>query len=64
MREMLSALREHRFDILRYENKIAAAIMAVLLRLAVDRATAHLAPWARETERTIPFGYLRRISAS
>jgi len=40
------------------------AIMAVLLRLAVDRATAHLAPWARETEHTIPFGYLRRISAS
>ena len=33
MREMLSALREHRFDILRYENKIAAAIMAVLLVL-------------------------------
>lgn len=40
------------------------AIMAVLLRLAVDRATAHLAPWARETEHTIPFGYLRRLSAS
>ncbi len=40
------------------------AIMAVLLRLAVDRATAHLAPWARETEHTIPFGNLRRLSAS
>ena len=33
MRETLSALRERRFDILRYENKIAAAIMAVLLVL-------------------------------
>jgi putative hydroxymethylpyrimidine transport system permease protein len=39
------------------------AVMAVLLRLIVDRATANLAPWAKETEHTIPFRYLRRLSA-
>ncbi|MBS0259888.1 MAG: ABC transporter permease [Proteobacteria bacterium] len=39
------------------------AIMAVLLRLIVDRATANLAPWANETEHTIPFRSLRRLSA-
>ena len=39
------------------------AIMAVLLRLIVDRATANLAPWAKETEHTIPFRSLRRLSA-
>jgi putative hydroxymethylpyrimidine transport system permease protein len=39
------------------------AVMAVLLRLVVDRATANLAPWAKETEHFIPFKYLRRLSA-
>ena len=39
------------------------AVMAVLLRLIVDRATANLAPWAKETEHAIPFRYLRRLSA-
>lgn len=39
------------------------AVMAVLLRLIVDRATANLAPWAKETEHTILFRYLRRLSA-
>ncbi|MDZ7928140.1 MAG: ABC transporter permease [Agrobacterium sp.] len=39
------------------------AVMAVLLRLLVDRATANLAPWAKETDNVIPFKYLRRISA-
>ncbi|MNS56098.1 putative aliphatic sulfonates transport permease protein SsuC [compost metagenome] len=39
------------------------AVMAVLLRLIVDLSTAHLAPWAKETEHTTPFRYLRRLSA-
>lgn len=39
------------------------AVMAVLLRLVVDLSTANLAPWAKETEHTIPFSYLRRLSA-
>ncbi len=39
------------------------AIMAVLLRLIVDRATAHLAPWASEIEYLSPYRHLRRISA-
>jgi putative hydroxymethylpyrimidine transport system permease protein len=39
------------------------AVMAVLLRLVVDRATANLAPWTKETEHLIPFKYLRRLSA-
>ncbi|MBB4401432.1 MULTISPECIES: ABC transporter permease [Rhizobium/Agrobacterium group] len=39
------------------------AVMAVLLRLIVDGATANLAPWAKETEHTIPFRSLRRLSA-
>lgn len=43
---------------------VILAIMAVLLRLIVDRATANLAPWAKETDHTIPFIYLRRFSAS
>lgn len=43
---------------------VILAVMAVLLRLIVDRATADLAPWARETEQTLPFKYLRRLPAS
>lgn len=39
------------------------AVMAVLLRLVVDRATANLAPWAKETDHLIPFKHLRRLSA-
>lgn len=38
------------------------AVMAVLLRLVVDLSTANLAPWAKETEHTISFSYLRRLS--
>ncbi|MDS7595597.1 ABC transporter permease [Agrobacterium tumefaciens] len=41
---------------------VVLAVMAVLLRLAVDLATARLAPWATESRQSISLKDFRRIS--